>query len=111
MVTSTALPLDSSSGDLLQGAAHRENLRLESERRAYRPRPRVHARRMGILLLSVVCRTWLPFMALGLLNRVIGRRIQSIFFCYAGSERYAAHYCYRRTGSILRWVPFDHWFI
>jgi len=47
----------------------------------------------------------MPFLALGVLNRLIGRRIQSVFFCYAGSQRYAEHYSYRSTRPILRWFP------
>src|ERR1700679_4106286 len=63
-----------------------------------------HLRRIAIVLISAVSRTWLPFALLGALNRVSPLFI-SVFFCYAGNERYATHYSYPSCRRFLLWFP------
>jgi hypothetical protein len=63
-----------------------------------------HLRRIAIVLLSALCRTWIPFILLGALNRVFPTLV-SVFFCYAGNARYATHYSYPSCRSFLLWFP------
>jgi len=63
-----------------------------------------HLRRIAVVVLSVICRTWVPFILLGALNRVFPI-LASVFFCYAGNERYANHYSYPSCRKFLLWFP------
>jgi hypothetical protein len=63
-----------------------------------------HLRRITIIIMSVVCRTWIPFALIGALNRVFPTFI-SVFFCYAGNTRYASHYSYPSCRRFLLWFP------
>ena len=63
-----------------------------------------HIRRIAIGLLSAISRTWIPFLALGALNRVFPI-FASVFFCYAGDARYASHYSYPSSRHFLLWFP------
>jgi len=73
-------------------------------RSATRLRIGVNLRRIAILLLSLACRTWVPFALLGLFGRCT-RRFGSVFFCYAGNEYYARHYSYPSCKVVLQWFP------
>ena len=64
---------------------------IASKRNFLSKRVASHTRRALVALLSLVCRSRLPFLALGALNRLI-RRLDSVFFCYAGNQRYAEYY-------------------
>ena len=64
----------------------------------------VNVRRIAILLLSLACRTWVPFFLLGLFGRCT-RRFGSVFFCYAGNEHYARHYGYSFSKVVVQWFP------
>jgi hypothetical protein len=61
-------------------------------------------RRAGVALLSLACRTWIPFLLLGTANRAL-RRFDSVFFCYAGNQRYAEHYSWSQHRTWLLWFP------
>ncbi len=63
-----------------------------------------HLRRIAIVVLSAACRTYLPFVLMGVLNRVFPTFV-SIFFCYAGNTRYASHYSYPSCRRFLLWFP------
>ena len=63
-----------------------------------------HLRRIAIVLLSAVCRTYVPFVLMGVLNRVFPMFV-SVFFCYAGNARYASHYSYPSCRRFLLWFP------
>jgi len=63
-----------------------------------------HLRRVAIVVLSVVCRTYIPFALMGLLNRMFPT-FASVFFCYAGNSRYATHYSYSSCRGFLLWFP------
>jgi hypothetical protein len=63
-----------------------------------------HLRRIAIVVLSAVSRTYIPFVLLGILNRIFPT-LASVFFCYAGNARYAAHYSYPSCRSFLLWFP------
>lgn len=63
-----------------------------------------HVRRIAVLFLTVLCRTWIPFLALGAFNRVFPT-FASVFFCYAGNENYARHYSYARCRAFQLWFP------
>jgi hypothetical protein len=64
----------------------------------------LHFRRLAVLTLTVSCRTWIPFLLLGAINRVFPM-FGSVFFCYAGNERYARHYGYRFSREFQLWFP------
>jgi hypothetical protein len=66
--------------------------------------PFSHIRRIAIVVLSALCRTWAPFVLVGALNRIFPVFV-SVFFCYAGNERYARHYCYGSSRNFLLWFP------
>jgi hypothetical protein len=63
-----------------------------------------HLRCIVVLILAVTSRTGLPLALCGILNRRF-RLVRSVFFCYAGSARYANHYRYSWTSNFLRWHP------
>lgn len=63
-----------------------------------------HLLKVVVLLLSAVGRLSVVWWTVGLLNRRLFR-LEAVFFCYAGSERYARHYCYAWSESWLRAVP------
>jgi hypothetical protein len=63
-----------------------------------------HLRRIAIVLSSAACRTWIPFLLLGALNRLLPI-FASVFFCYAGNERYARHYGYKSCRNFQLWFP------
>jgi len=63
-----------------------------------------HLRRIAIVVLSVVCRTYIPLALMGLLNRMFPA-FESVFFCYAGNARYASHYSYSSCRRFLLWFP------
>jgi hypothetical protein len=63
-----------------------------------------HLRRITVVVLSALSRTWIPFILLGALNRVFPTLV-SVFFCYAGNARYAAHYSYPSCRRFLLWFP------
>jgi hypothetical protein len=63
-----------------------------------------HIRRIAIVLLSAISRTWLPFLLVGALNRIFPM-FASVFFCYAGDARYASHYSYPSSRNFLLWFP------
>src|SRR5271163_675201 len=65
---------------------------------------RAHLRRVAIVILSAISRTYLPFLLMGLFNRVFPV-FASVFFCYAGNKRYATHYSYRSCRRFLLWFP------
>jgi hypothetical protein len=64
----------------------------------------LHFRRIAVVFLSVACRTWIPFLLLGALNRLFPV-FASVFFCYAGNKRYAGHYSYKSCRNFLIWFP------
>jgi hypothetical protein len=64
----------------------------------------VHLRRIAIVALSAFSRTWVPFIVLGAFNRVFPTFV-SVFFCYAGNERYASHYGYPSCRRFQQWFP------
>jgi hypothetical protein len=63
-----------------------------------------HVRCTIVLMLAMLSRTGVPLLLFGLFNK---RRkvIRSVFFCYAGSARYAHHYRYSWAANFLRWYP------
>lgn len=63
-----------------------------------------HLRRIAIVVLSAVSRTYVPFVMMGALNRVFPT-FASVFFCYAGNTRYASHYSYPSCRRFLLWFP------
>jgi hypothetical protein len=63
-----------------------------------------HLRRIAIVVLSALSRTWVPFALVGAFNRVFPTFV-SVFFCYAGNTRYASHYSYRSCRRFLLWFP------
>jgi hypothetical protein len=63
-----------------------------------------HVRCTVVLTLAVLSRTGVPFILFGLFNSR-RRVVRSVFFCYAGSARYAHHYRYSSTSNFLRWYP------
>lgn len=63
-----------------------------------------HVRRIAIVVLSAAGRSWLPFILLGLVNRVFPI-LKSVFFCYAGNAKYASHYSYPSCRGFLLWFP------
>ena len=63
-----------------------------------------HLRRIVIVVLSAVSRTYAPFVLMGVLNRVFPTFV-SVFFCYAGNTRYANHYSYPSCRRFLLWFP------
>ena len=65
---------------------------------------RAHLRRVAIVILSAISRTYVPFLLMGLFNRVFPA-FASVFFCYAGSKRYADHYSYPSCRRFLLWFP------
>jgi hypothetical protein len=65
---------------------------------------RAHLRRIAIVVLSAVSRTYLPFVLMGVLNRAFPTFV-SVFFCYAGDTRYATHYSYPVCRPFLLWFP------
>ena len=65
---------------------------------------RRNVRRAAVTLLSLISRSWIPFLILGLVNRAV-RRVDSVFFCYAGSRRYAEHYCWSQHKDWMQWFP------
>jgi hypothetical protein len=91
---------------LKKRSAHLRNPRLSTK--TNRPLGvvlRTHARRVLVLLLSAACRSWMPFAFLGAFHRLMGRPLDSVFFCYPGDSRYAAYYSYPATRVLLRWMP------
>lgn len=65
---------------------------------------RDHLRCLAVLCVSLLCRTWLPYVFVGAVNRVFPS-LCSVFFCYAGNARYASHYSYGWSKSLLLWFP------
>src|SRR5439155_12027854 len=63
-----------------------------------------HFRRVAVLVVSAICRTWIPFVLMGVMNRLFPT-FGSVFFCYAGNERYATHYSYPFSRKFLLWFP------
>jgi hypothetical protein len=63
-----------------------------------------HVRCVVVLLVALASRAALPLALLGLCNSRL-RLLRSVFFCYAGSSRYAHHYRYSWTANFLRWHP------
>jgi hypothetical protein len=102
------LKLQSSEGSELaiQFAAVQDRDRNQADRPQTRHSFAVgaHFRRIAIVLLSAACRTWIPFLLLGALNRFLPI-FASVFFCYAGNERYARHYSYKSCRNFLLWFP------
>lgn len=67
-------------------------------------RLRDHLRRIAIVVLSAISRTYIPFGLMGILNRMFPA-FASVFFCYAGNARYASHYSYPSCRRFLLWFP------
>ena len=65
---------------------------------------RDHLRRLAVVILSAMSRTWIPFVLIGALNRLAPTFV-SVFFCYAGDARYADHYSYPWCRRFLLWFP------
>lgn len=54
--------------------------------------------------LSFISRSYVPYIVLGLANRVLPL-FESIFICYAGDQRYAKHYTFKWLESFIKWTP------
>jgi hypothetical protein len=63
-----------------------------------------HFRKILVVVSSVLCRTWVPFVLVGALNRVFPV-FASVFFCYPGNERYERHYIYPSCRKFMLWFP------
>ena len=67
-----------------------------------------YPRRLTVKILTVAmaifCRTYVPFAALGVWNRVFGGW-RSVFFCYAGSRNFITSYAPSFVVAMFRWVP------
>lgn len=63
-----------------------------------------HVRCVLVLLLALASRSRIPLALFGLINSRL-HVVRSVFFCYAGSARYANHYRYSWTSKLLRWHP------
>lgn len=67
-----------------------------------------YPRRLTVKILTVAmavfCRTYVPFAALGVWNRVFGGW-RSVFFCYAGSRNFITSYAPSSLVAMFRWVP------
>ena len=62
-----------------------------------------HARRLTVVAIDTTLNNKWFFWLLG---RVGGKPfIHSVFLCYAASEKYALHYCYRRHVERYKWRP------
>jgi hypothetical protein len=62
-----------------------------------------HARRLTVVAVDTTLNNKWFFWLLG---RVGGNPfIHSVFLCYAASEKYALHYCYRRHVERYKWRP------
>lgn len=95
---------DVSAVPLGSGIQGRPRVCLELLKRTLIRHATRHVRCSLILLLALVSRTGIPLALFGLFNRRL-RLVRSVFFCYAGSARYADHYRYRWTSELLRWHP------
>ncbi len=62
-------------------------------------------RRICIGLAALVSRSYVPYLILGLMNRLMRFPIRSSFLCYAGSARYARHYSSKWMENWFKWLP------
>ena len=75
----------------------------KESRRLFKARPFFHVRRLTTLGIDATLNNKWFFWLLG---RVRGKPfIHTVFLCYAASEKYALHYCYRRNIKRYKWRP------
>lgn len=55
-------------------------------------------------LISLPSRTYLPFVIIGIVNRLLPK-FRSLFYCYAGSRAYTETYVPKSLVSAFRWFP------
>jgi len=60
--------------------------------------------RTFIAVLSFLSRIYVPYIFLGVVNRVLPL-FESIFICYAGDQRYAKHYTFEWLETVIKWTP------
>ena len=58
----------------------------------------------AVLICGVLCTLWVPYLILGLWNRVFGGWY-SVFYCYAGSKQFIDSYAPRFFVQFYRWFP------
>ena len=57
------------------------------------------------LLSNLLSRTYIPFLVLGMINRVFGL-FKSTFLCYMSHPHYIRYYCFKRISlPLARWMP------
>ena len=100
--------------EALQHPGHREGIIVLSSSVPKQTRFRVvkvwagalrFLRRICIGLAALVSRSYVPYLILGLMNRLMRFPIRSSFLCYAGSARYARHYSSKWMENWFKWLP------
>ncbi|MEM9269407.1 MAG: hypothetical protein AAGA78_10775, partial [Pseudomonadota bacterium] len=57
-----------------------------------------------LVVSAIACCTYIPYLVLGLWNRVFGGW-HSVFFCYAGSRNFISSYAPAAAVDLFRWRP------